>query len=65
MVCHFKHTLSHAYLTEEASYFVSHYFGQDVRCRVIDLPRKDENEDTDEDLVLSDDDDIDDNYVTQ
>ena len=25
----------------------------------------DENEDTDQDLVLSDDDDVDDNYVTQ
>ena len=34
--------ICNAQLTEEASYFVSHYFGQDVRCRVRDLPRNDD-----------------------
>ncbi|XP_057526571.1 uncharacterized protein LOC130805802 [Amaranthus tricolor] len=34
-------SICNAYLTEEASHFVSHYFEPHVRCRVGDLPRND------------------------
>ena len=39
---HVEASICNAYLTEETSNFVSHYFGPDVRCRVRDLPRNDD-----------------------
>ena len=36
---HVEASICNAYLTKEASYFVSHYFGLEVRCRVRDLLR--------------------------
>ncbi|XP_057548135.1 uncharacterized protein LOC130826571 [Amaranthus tricolor] len=36
---HVEASICNAYLTEEASHFVSHYFEPHVRCRVRDLPR--------------------------
>ncbi len=39
---HVEASICNAYLTEEASHFVSHYFELHVRCRVRDLPRNDD-----------------------
>ena len=39
---HVEASICNAYLTEEASHFVSHYFKPYVRCRVRDLPRNDD-----------------------
>lgn len=39
---HVEASICNAYLTEEASHFVSHYFESNVRCRIRDLPRNDD-----------------------
>ena len=39
---HVESSICNAYLTEEASHFVSHYFGPEVRCRSRDLPPNDD-----------------------
>ena len=39
---HVEALICNAYLIEEASHFVSHYFEPHVRCRVRDLPMNDD-----------------------
>ena len=39
---HVEASICNAYLTEEASQFVSHYFEPEVRCKSRDLPMHDD-----------------------